>query len=277
MALAAAQLSPDEILLPVPWEAGFPDVTVSEGNRNFCFTWPAQRVSFQCTWLCQACSITSALYPTALGVTKYSTIRKICSGWSTVQWFNSCHVETQHLKSIKKWLIISKPLIPFWRKNKIVRLKKIPVFSEAGKWRNVPCYSKCKICDCHLLDDLKSVQKKQNLCSGWAQLKPSTLTYTSNGASACSSATFGCKTTVNTCRHFLFKSLNLHTDRRRWLFLFQTFSAASFGFSLVTLLVYCNQWIDLMCISGKKYRFVSYKATNSLRHHCISIVIYMIR
>lgn len=237
MTLAPSLLSPDEILLAEMWEAGFPDVTVSKGNKSFRFTWPAQCVSRQCRRLCRECSITSVLYPTALGMTKYRTIKKSCSRWSTVQWLNSCYVESQHLKSIKEWLIISKPWIPFPRKNEIVHLKKIPVLSEAGKWRNVPCYSKCKICDCHLLDGLKSVQKKHNLCSRWAQLKLSTPTYMSNGAFAHSSAIFGCKITVNTRRHFLFKSLNLQTARRRWIFLLRTFSTTSFGFSLVTVLV----------------------------------------
>lgn len=248
MTLAAPQLSPDAILLIVTWEAGFPDVTVSKGNKSFRFTWPAQYVTLQCTWLCQECSIISVLCPTALGMTKYRTIKKICSGWSTVQWFNSCYVESQHLKSIKEWLIISKPWIPFSRKNKIVHKKKIPVLSKAGKWRLVPCYSKCKICDCHLLEDLKSAQKKCSLCSGWAQLKLSTLTYMSNGRFAHLSAIFSCKITLNTCRHFLFKSLNLQTARRRWIFLIQTFSTTSFDFSLVTVLVYWNWEIELMCI-----------------------------
>lgn len=109
-------LSSPQILLTVTWEAGFPDVTVSEGNKSFCFTWPTQCVLFQWTLLCQECSITSVLYPTAFRITKYNTIKKICSGWSTVQWFNSCYIESQHLKSVKEWLIISEPRISFPRK-----------------------------------------------------------------------------------------------------------------------------------------------------------------
>lgn len=81
--------------------------------------------------------------------------------------------------------------------------------------------------------------EKHNMCSGWAQLKQSTLTYMSNGAFAHFSAVFGCKITVNMCRHFLFKSLNLQTARRRWIFLFQTFSKTSQRFSLVTVSRLC--------------------------------------
>ena len=150
------------------------------------------------------------------------------------------------------------------------------MLSEAGKWRNVPCCSKCKMCNCHLLDDLKSVQKKHNLCSGWAQLKLSPLTYTSSGAFAHSSAIFGCKITVNTCTHFLFKSLNLQTARTRWIFLSQAFSTTSFGFSLVTVSRLCwftaaAEWTWCAFQKIVQICFLQSSTQFQLRHRCISI------
>lgn len=111
---------PDEILLTVTSEAGFPDIIVSKGNQSFRFTLPTWWVSIQPTLLRQEGSITSVLYGTDVGLTKYRTIKKTWSGWSTAQWFNSCYVESQHLKSIKEWLIIFKPWIPLLRKKKKV-------------------------------------------------------------------------------------------------------------------------------------------------------------
>lgn len=156
-----------------------------------------------------------------------------------VQFSGSIHVTLNlsiwnQLKS--DWLYLN-PGYLFQEKNQtqhFFRKTRVPVLSEAGKWRNITSYSKCKICDWLLLDDLNSVQKKLNLCSRWAQLKLFTLTCMPSGAFAYSSAIFVCKITVNTCRHFLFKSLNLWTVRRRSIFLYN-FSTTSFGFSVVTV------------------------------------------
>lgn len=155
------------------------------------------------------------------------TTKKICGGWSAVQWFNSCYVESQHLKSIEVGLIIFKLWMPFPRRKQNSSLGKKP--NTCALW----IYQRNKCSLISLIQTMKDMwlpssrwpegcKEKAQLVFWISSAKTFYTNYMSSEANAHSSAVL-CwkKNTVNTGQLF-FVLVTEFANRRRRIFPFKT-------------------------------------------------------